>query len=57
LKALVHAAALLMVMVMVMVTVIVGPTLRHARAAHATDVAAGLAGALQFKAPPIFLAP
>ena len=35
----------------------VGPTLRQVRTAHATDVAEALAEALQFKGPPIFLAP
>jgi hypothetical protein len=51
LKAFVRAAALLAVMV------IVGPVVKHARAAHATDVAAALADMLQFKGPAIFLAP
>jgi len=55
LKAFVRAAALLTVMAMV--TIIVGPILRPARAAHASDVAAALADTLQFKGPAIFLAP
>jgi len=55
LKAFVRAAALLTVMAMV--TIIVGPILKHARAARANDVAAALADTLQFKGPAIFLAP